>query len=79
MDESFLNIVTKCKHIASLSVDLWMGRDVVFKLTTEVVMTNAEDIKVLFALIDLDVEWIVGLKESIGFVAMLSKGCVSNT
>jgi len=56
-----------------------MGRDVVFKLTTEVVMTNAEDIKVLFALIDLDVEWIVGLKESIGFVAMLSKGCVSNT
>lgn len=79
MDESFFNIVTKGKHFASFSVDLGMSRDIVLKLTIEVIVSNAEDIKVLLALIDLNVKWEVGLEESISFVTMLSKGSVCNT
>lgn len=79
MDEGFFNIVTKGNHIASFSIDLGMSRDVVHKLTIEVVMSNAEDIEILVALIDLNVKWEVGLDEGVSFFTVLNKGSICNT
>lgn len=55
-----------------------MGRDVVGKLSLEIVVTDAENVQVFLILINFDVERKISFQKSIGFIAVLTECSVSD-
>lgn len=77
---AFLNqIISIGQHFTCLSINLGVGTDGVVELTAEVVVTDALNIKQCLALIKLDVEWEVGLKEGVCSFGVVGEGGVGLT
>lgn len=55
-----------------------MGRDIVLKLSVEVIVANTFDVKISFGTINLDVEWEVLLVHCISFLFVLHESGVGH-
>lgn len=56
MEKRIFNFVAKCVKFTSLSINLWMRRNVMSEFTVKVVMTDTVDVKVLLIFVYLNVE-----------------------
>lgn len=76
VDDCSLYVVPKCHHVASDSVDSWMGGHVVGELTIESVVADTLDVKTTPSIFNHDMEWKVSLEKSQSSVCMVGEGSV---
>lgn len=56
------DIVSESHHLSGVSINFWMSRNVVSKLSIEVVEANTFDVKFFLRFIDFNVERVISLK-----------------
>lgn len=76
MNLGFRSIVSEDKKVTSFSVHFRVGTAVMFELAIEVIKPNALDINSSLTALNLELEWIVCLKQRISMILMNSQGRV---
>lgn len=78
MNLGFRSIVSEDKKVTSFSVHFRVGTAVMFELAIEVIKPNALDINSSLTALNLELEWIVCLKQRISMILMNSQGRVGS-
>jgi len=74
-----VDAVSKAKELASFSIHLWMGGDVVGQLSSKIIKSDTLYVKTFLVSINLDIKWEVWFISAVSLFLMMSKWCVSST
>lgn len=68
--------VSKSQQLTISSVNSRMGRNLMFELAFEIVVSDTFDVKLFLATIDFDVEWQISLMHGVSSLFVVNKRCV---
>lgn len=74
-----LSSVSKSHKLSCLSINFWMGRNIVLQLPIKVIISNTLNIKLLFGLVNFNVEWVVCFEHGISLFLMMAECSISST